>query len=164
MAELNTMLSTWQLVRWQFVVATFVALSICAPNGCYADYWNNVTPDDADYPLENKRPNHNMTLTILGTISPTLDVQLEMVWRAEGIDGCRYTLNKFEGVYPALSMRELLPFVKTGDNYEATVQLDKYEPGRCHWHLSEILTTSKNQRGVDNKRNSTSFFNIIDTG
>jgi len=103
---------------------------------------DDIRPDESDYPQLN--PHSARTLEIVGTMPKELRIELLIAFRAVGAaEGgpssgkyCGYKQNSES--FPDFSVREVAPIVRVGEGFHATVQLDKYLPGRCQWHFDGL--------------------------
>jgi hypothetical protein len=102
----------------------------------------NVKFGDADYPQLNPRPTKILRLS--GELPSSLRVNFLLRFEASENAGgpiqssryCGYVQNS--PVSPAYSLTESLHVVRDEHTYTASIQADKYLPGRCGWHLFSI--------------------------
>jgi hypothetical protein len=101
----------------------------------------NVKKGDPDYPEINPAPTRWLTLT--ARVPATLSVDFSVGYISEptrstnGYISCGFNPNievirAFSADDPPLSMERM------GDTLRAKIAVDKYLPGRCHWHFNGI--------------------------
>jgi hypothetical protein len=101
----------------------------------------NVKKGDPDYPENNPAPTRWLTLT--ARVPATLSVDFSVGYisvptrSANGDISCGFNPNievisAFSADDPPLTME------RTADTLRATIAVDKYLPGRCHWHFNGI--------------------------
>ena len=101
-----------------------------------------LEPGDALFPGENPHPTHR--LEIAGTLPTSVPLaDFEAIYATdlatkENISGpCQRHAEHFS--YPdPLEVIQTVAIVRNGDRYRASVSVDRYQPGRCNWHLREL--------------------------
>ena len=119
----------------------------------------NVAPGDTDDPLINRNPQRTIAVTLLAPTS--LDLQLSALYIATlGRDdqttpvACNFASGTHSGTAPRNALTEYsvetpvaVSFQGAVENprsigetsYRATVAVDKFTAGRCHWRLDRVL-------------------------
>jgi hypothetical protein len=103
-----------------------------------------VGKDEAAYPEVNPRPTHQLTLSgILPASQPIDDVEVLYMTDAQADDPsaeqCRRPSEYPDKLPPfPLKHRVILSLNRRPVSYRASLFLDQYLPGRCHWHLQAI--------------------------
>jgi hypothetical protein len=104
----------------------------------------DVAKDEPAYPVINPHPTHKLTLSgMLPASQPIDDVEVLYTTDAqpEDIDAeqCRRPSEYPDKLPPfPLKHRVLLTLNRSADSYRASLFVDQYLPGRCHWHLQAI--------------------------
>lgn len=146
------------------IVAATAGLAILASVAWYSlsgpvARTTNVTPGDIDYPQVNRNPRHTIAVTLLAPTS--LDLQLSALYIATlGRDKqttsvvCHFASGTHSDTAPPNAWTEYsveipvaVSFQGAVENprsigeasYRATVAVDKFAAGRCHWRLDRVL-------------------------
>lgn len=134
-----------RLAVWSLMICLYVS-------GCDIHHYPHfqgraLAPGDKDYPIPNPHPLHilQFSATIPPTISPRFYVRYSVSYRTllnkdgsllryESPPGCRW--RQTDEFYVELPLR----LDKQGDRYQGDVALDRFQPGKCGWNFSEILS------------------------
>ena len=116
---------------------------------------SNVTPGDTDYPIINLNPDHTIDVTLL--MPASLESQLSALYTATlGRDAqttpvaCHFvasaqlpkSLTEYSVEIPVtVSLQGAVDHPRSvGEaSYRATVAVDRFAAGRCHWSLDRVL-------------------------
>jgi hypothetical protein len=133
----------WLRSSQREVCARGVRLVLCGSvfvflNGCASERDLIIDPasSDSDAPVLNGQASHIVQLR--GQVSDKYDLRLTAHYTTFNQD-CRRTINRFEGVKGQIIVLEELPLAKQANEYRASVQTDKYTPGRCRWSFYQVI-------------------------
>jgi hypothetical protein len=104
----------------------------------------DVGKGEPAYPVVNPRPTHQLTLSgILPASQPIDDVEVLYTTDAQADDPsaeqCRRPSEYPDKLPPfPLKHRVFLSLNRRSDSYRASLFVDQYLPGRCHWHMQAI--------------------------
>lgn len=152
------------IFQMKAVAAVIVGLTILASVAWYSlsgpvARTSNVTPRDADYPIVNSHPQRTIEVTLMSPSS--LNLQLSALYTATlGRDSrttpaaCHFvvgtnsdtkhpkTLNEFSVEIPVpMSFQGTVENPRSSGEarYLATVPVDKFAAGKCHWSFDRVL-------------------------
>jgi hypothetical protein len=127
---------------------------LCVPvSGCGEDVSEgNVRPGDTDYPAANPNPTRFVELTV--ALPSSLAVEMSAVYQSDissvtqrGLQ-CNYKAPLAALVHP-FNVTNAMTFKDESDSppshdpplrkLRATVTLDKYSEGACHWHFAGVI-------------------------
>jgi hypothetical protein len=104
----------------------------------------DVAKDEPAYPAINPHPTHQLTLSGKLPASQPID-DVEVLYTTDtqpedtSAEQCRRPSEYPDKLPPfPLRHRVLLSLNRSSDSYRASLFVDQYLPGRCHWHLQAI--------------------------
>ena len=122
--------------------AALAALITVAMSSCEA---KDTVPTRSEAPVANAHP--TKFVRVRGHIDPSLSMLIATQY-ASSSPQCRRTMNWIEGVVSPVIAWHHEAVHRLGDQYEATVAFDGYEPGRCDWYPLLIGFLIRRQDGV----------------
>lgn len=135
-------LSKWLTYVWILAAVAIFLVAIRACAFFAADYpHRDVLPFQPNFPRLNPHPMRSLLIT--GTMPSSLPIRFVAYYAATlprlGQKGYRSCYRSVPlGPSPPLHVTEPLQIVRHGVYYEASVTVDKYEPGYCGWRLASV--------------------------
>jgi hypothetical protein len=135
------MVPTGRIIR---VAALVVSLTLF--QGCRHLGTPEVAPGTSNYPQKNAGPIRQVS--IRGTVAPTLKIALSAIYQGKVAADCYKTTvfsgEIFEGQTNPLQVTLPLSVSRDGDKFSATIEVDRFVPGKCGWHFTGVLVQVSN--------------------
>jgi hypothetical protein len=131
-----------------FLSAWLIGLSLIALGGCIHSGSPEQMQSSANYPQHNPAPTHNVTVE--GTVSPTLRLQINAVYEGQVAAYCYksrfFSGGEFGGT--ATPLRHTVPVILTvdGGHFHGQFFADQLVPGKCGWHLHTVVAVLSREK------------------